>query len=188
MPRALSIAVGFVAFAAACWATAAVAQDAPAAAPPQAERPLDALAWIVGEWTDSAGEARVLVSCQWTKNRNFLTRQFRVADEAGAVLMEGTQVIGWDPQQGRVRSWTFDSEGGFGEEFWTRDGDRWLIKKSFTLATGERASALNVLTRRDDDTATWASHNREVDGRLLPSLPEVTVVRVGADAPAADQP
>ena len=48
---------------------------------------------------------------------------------------------------------------------------------SFVLASGERASAVNVITYVDQDTLRWQSTNREVAGELLPSIPAVTVVR-----------
>ena len=142
--------------------------------------PLEELAWTAGQWTDEAGADRVRVTCGWSKNERFLLRQFSV-EEACEVLLVGTQVIGWDPEAGAIRSWTFDSEGGFGEGRWTRDGERWLSKSSFTLSTGEKASATNVLTRTGEDTATWASINREIDGRLQPNQAEVTVVRVSSE-------
>ena len=91
--------------------------------------------------------------------------------------MEGAQFVGWDPVAGQIRSWTFDSEGGIGEGLWTQDGNRWLVKASFVLADGSRASALNVYTQVDDDTIRWQSTNREIAGELQPNIPEVTVVR-----------
>ncbi len=78
-------------------------------------------------------------------NRKYLKRSFTLRED-GEVVLEGTQMIGWDPIAKRVHSWTFDSEGGFGEAYWIQDGNRWLAKKSFVLATGEKASAVNVLS------------------------------------------
>jgi hypothetical protein len=98
------------------------------------------------------------------------------------VTLEGTQVIGWDPIAGQIRSWTFDSEGGFGEGRWIQDGSRWLIKTSFVLATGERASAVNVITYVDPDTFRWQSIGREIAGELQPDVSEVTVVRKKAES------
>ena len=158
-------------------AEAAESEAEPQTPVPAGVRPLNELAWIVGSWTDAEGSGRVDVECRWTTNRRFLSRNFKVLDDAGELLLEGGQVIGWDPEAAQIRSWTFDSEGGFGEGRWTRDGDRWLIKTRFTLVTGERASALNVLKRVDENTATWTSVNREVGGQLQPNQPEVTVVR-----------
>ena len=46
----------------------------------------------------------------------------------------GTQRIGWDPVAGQFRSWDFDSQGGYSEGLWSRDGDRWIIKMSACCA------------------------------------------------------
>jgi hypothetical protein len=51
------------------------------------------------------------------------------------------------------------------------------VKTSFTLASGERASAINIITYEDPDTLRWQSTNREIAGELQPNIPEVTVVR-----------
>jgi hypothetical protein len=146
------------------------ADDAPVTSP------LEELDWMVGQWVDQGEESTITTKCSWTNNRKFLTRSFSVTID-GRVGLEGTQFIGWDPIAKRIRSWTFDSEGGFGEGRWIRDGNRWLVKMSFVLGGGERASALNVITYVDQDTLRWQSIDREVDGELMPSIPEVTVVR-----------
>ena len=153
------------------------AVNEPAAEVPTAEEPgLEQLDWLVGDWVDEDDQSRVAFSVEWVAKGKFLRRTFAVSDEEG-VVMEGTQVLGWDPANKRIRSWTFDTEGGFGEAFWTRDGDRWIAKKTFTLATGEKASALNVITMIDGDSFQWLSLNREVGGELQPNAGPVTIVR-----------
>jgi hypothetical protein len=37
--------------------------------------------------------------------------------------LEGWQIIGWDPIEERIRTWTFDGEGGFAEGYFTREGE-----------------------------------------------------------------
>ena len=155
------------------------AQSTPAEADAQGA-PLEELEWMIGTWIDKADNSAITTTCSWTKNRKFLTRSFTVAID-GKTGLEGTQVIGWDPIAGRIRSWTFDSEGGFGEGRWIRDGNRWLVKTSFVLATGERASSVNVITYVDQDTLRWQSVDREIGGDLLPNIPEITVVRQRPD-------
>ena len=138
--------------------------------------PLEELDWMVGEWIDQGEDSTITTKCSWTKNRKFLRRSFNVKiDEE--VTLEGDQFVGWDPIENRIRSWTFNSEGGFGEGRWIQDGNRWLVKASFVLADGARASALNVYTYVDADTIRWQSIDREVAGELQPNIPEVTVVR-----------
>lgn len=138
--------------------------------------PLDELEWLIGNWIDEGEGSTIHTRCAWAKNRKFLTRSFAVTIE-GEPSLEGTQVIGWDPIAQRIRSWTFDSEGGFGEAYWLRDGSRWLVKTKFVLATGERASCVNVITYVDPDTLRWQSIAREIDGEVLPNVPEATIVR-----------
>ncbi len=153
-------------------------EDQTAVAPPPEETgpPLEELAWLVGTWVDRGEESAVITTVRWTKNRSFLIRRFQVITD-GKVSLEGKQVIAWDPVRHQIRSWTFDSAGGFGEAIWLRDQDQWLIKKKFTLPEGKRASALNVITYVDDNTFRWKSINREIEGELLPNVPETTVVR-----------
>jgi len=143
---------------------------------PVPDTPLNQLAWLIGQWVDDGEFSNITTKCAWTKNRKFITRSFVVKNDDGATL-EGTQVIAWDPIEQQIRSWMFDSEGGFSVGSWAQDGNRWIIKTSHVLATGERASAINVLTPVDDNTLRWKSINREIGGELLPNIPEVTVVR-----------
>jgi hypothetical protein len=138
--------------------------------------PLEALNWMVGQWVDRGEDSTITTECSWTKNGKFLKRSFKVKiDEE--VTLEGDQFVGWDPISAQIRSWTFDSEGGIGVGVWIQDGNRWLVKASFVLADGARASALNVYTHVDDDTIRWQSTNREIAGELQPNIPEVTVIR-----------
>ena len=87
------------------------------------------------------------------------------------------QVIAWDPAEKRIRSWTYDSRGGFGEGSWTRSGDQWSIRKRFTLPDGGRASGVQVMTRLSDDAFRWKSVNRVIDGSLQPDTDEMTIIR-----------
>ena len=135
---------------------------------------------MVGKSVDNGDDATVITECSWTKNRKFLKRSFKVMIDK-EVTLEGDQFVGWDPIANQIRSWTFDSEGGIGEGVWLRDGNRWLVKTSFVLADGARASALNVYTHVDADTIRWQSTNREIAGELQPNIPEVTVVRQKAE-------
>src|SRR5262245_29483883 len=110
----------------------ALARDTDGDEPSTHER-LQPLEWLVGEWIDESEASVVLTSCRWSADKNFILQdiQLRVA---GRDAMEVTQRIGWDPVNKRIRSWVFDSEGGFGEGVWTRTSDGWLIR-----TTGVRA-------------------------------------------------
>jgi len=137
---------------------------------------LKAIEWLVGKWVDQDEQARVEFDCHWSKNQNFLVRSFSV-DVDDRIDMSGMQVIGWDAAAKRIRSWTFDSDGGFAEATWTHRGDRWFITNTGMLADGRRTSMINVVKPVDDTSFTWRTIERTAGGELLPNIDEVTIVR-----------
>ncbi|HEX3727048.1 MAG TPA: DUF4440 domain-containing protein, partial [Pirellulales bacterium] len=96
---------------------------------------------------------------------------------AGHAVMKGSQRIGWDPLAKMLRSWVFDSEGGFSGGVYTRDGDRWIIKMTGVTHDGKPASATNVITRVDKDRMMWQSRDRMVGDEAMSDIDEVPVVR-----------
>ena len=142
---------------------------------------LKELEWMIGDWIDGDDQDRIETTCSWTRNKNFITRSFKVSIE-DRIDMAGMQIIGWDPAAKRVRSWVFDSDGGFAEAYWTKKEDGWYITTSGTLSDGSSATSVNVITHVDNDEFKWQSVNRTVAGKLLPNIDEVVVVR----APAAN--
>lgn len=143
---------------------------------PPAASPLQDLAWLIGEWIDESPEATGEAAVTWTKNKTFLTYAFRVS-ASDMDDLEGTQVIGWDPAAGTIRSWMFDSDGGFGDGVWTKKGNSWVVKFSQVLPDGRRASATNVYTLVDDNTFSWRSIGRKLDQEFLPNIEDVKMVR-----------
>jgi uncharacterized protein (TIGR02246 family) len=158
------------------WQLDRVSEQEPPAPPPSSYEQLKELEWMIGSWIDQDENATIQTDCEWTKNQNFINRSFAVV-VGDQVDLAGMQIIGWDPAAKQIRSWIFDSDGGFAEGKWTRKGDRWLIQQNGTLPDGSRSSAVNVITRVDDDSFTWQSVQREVNGDILPNVDEVLVVR-----------
>jgi len=144
--------------------------------PPSHYEQLKALEWMVGSWIDEDKEARIETECNWTKNRNFLTRSYSIV-VGDQIEMSGMQIIGWDPAAKTIRSWTFDSDGGFSEGTWTYKKDRWHIRTSGVLADGRKASAVNIMKPVDANSFTWQTTERTAGGELLPSVDEVLIVR-----------
>jgi len=140
---------------------------------------LQELEWMIGSWKDNTSEAEVHTSCGWAANKTFLTRSFSAISKDRGEL-EGTEVMGWDPIKGNIRAWTFDSEGGFSEAIWTRDGNRWLIQSVTTLPDGRKASAHSTITHVSDDKYTWESSNRVLDGEVRPNIDKIEIDRVKA--------
>jgi uncharacterized protein (TIGR02246 family) len=151
---------------------------------------LQELAWLVGQWEGekSASAVGVMTStCDWTANHTFLIRKFTSSRKDGRSLA-GTEVIGWDPRNGRIRSWVFDSTGGFGENIWLRDGKRWIIQHAGTTADGGHAAATYVATPVDGRTFTVQTRDRTVNAEREPGGPVITIKRVAATKPAAEKP
>lgn len=143
--------------------------------PPTPREQLRPLAWLVGDWVDDGGSAVVYSTCRWSPDGNYLLQDFRLQLN-GRDAMNVTQRIGWDPATKHIRSWVFDSEGGFGESVWTRNGDAWVIKATGVRPDGKIASATNVLVQAGKDSYVWRSTDRIV-GDEVGSPIEVKVVR-----------
>lgn len=134
------------------------------------------LEWMVGHWVDQDDAAAVVTDCNWSRNENFLIRTFAL-QIGDAIDLSGMQIIGWDPAAKQIRSWVFDSDGGFGSGTWTKKENRWSVQQSGILPDGRKSSAVNILTQLNDNTFTLQSVNRMVDGDLLPNINEVKVTK-----------
>lgn len=137
-------------------------------------RPLE---WLVGEWENDGGKGEVKMTGRWAPNKTFLMMEYEVKRE-GADPMTVTQRVGWDPLNGVVRSWVFDSTGGFGEAYWERDGKQWIAGAAGVLPDGGAGGQTNVLEFVDDNSFIWRSIDRDVDDQPLPDV-EVKMVRKG---------
>lgn len=136
---------------------------------------LKALEWMVGSWTNETADAEVELECNWTKNKNYLTRAFKIA--IGGQEISGVQVIGWDPAAKAIRSWTFDSNGAFAEGAWELKEGRWFIRNRGVLPDGQSATMVNVMKQVDDNSLTWQTIERTAGDELLPNIDEIQIVR-----------
>lgn len=134
------------------------------------------LEWMIGSWVDDDGEAKLETTCKWTKNQNFIVRSFMVSVE-DTIDLSGIQIIGWDPEANKIRSWVFDSDGGFGRATWVKKNDSWIINAAATLPDGRKSSAIKTMTLVDGDTITWKSTGRSLDGEILPNIGPITIKR-----------
>jgi uncharacterized protein (TIGR02246 family) len=158
------------------WYLASV-RDSEAQAPSNFEHLRD-LAWLIGEWVDEDSKGAVAsVSYEFTENRNFIVSNL-VAAIKDVPISGRTQWIGWDASAKQIRSWSFDSNGGFAEAVWSKDGKKMTIKATATLADGLKVKTTSIVTKIDDDHATWQATNRTLDGKPLPDLEVVKMKRV----------
>jgi uncharacterized protein (TIGR02246 family) len=137
---------------------------------------LTELEWMIGEWLDESSDSMIHARCRWSDDQNFLLRDF-VIHVQGKPVMNVTQRIGWDPLARQIKSWVFDSAGGYGDALWTRNGHQWVIKSTGVLPDGRIATATNILTRTGANTARWASTERTVGGHVAADHHESVMVR-----------
>jgi len=135
-------------------------------------KPLD---WMIGDWIDESRESVVMSSCKWSDNKNYILQDIKIRMK-GRDAMDVSQRIGWDPLTKRIKSWVFDSDGGYGESTWVPDGDHWLVKAASVRRDGTTASATNLFTPTGKDSYTWRSTDRVLGSEVLPAL-EVKIVR-----------
>jgi len=134
------------------------------------------LQWMIGTWVDQDGSATIKTTSQWSKNQNFITRRFSVSID-GESDLSGMQLIGWDPVAQNIRSWVFDSDGGFGDSTWKKKENKWVIRSAATLSDGRKASAVKTLTVLDDQTITWQASGRSINGEILPNIDPIRLTR-----------
>jgi len=137
---------------------------------------LKELEWFVGDWVDKTDDMVFSSIWRWDFNKNFLIQDFNMKGD-GQEELKGQQIVGWDPRDGSVRSWIFDSDGGFGECSWIKEDKSWYAKTLFVLADGRVASATHIYTKIDDKNYTFSSVGRDINGEVLPDIGPFTAVK-----------
>jgi hypothetical protein len=137
------------------------------------------LAWLVGEWASDGDASKVSMHYEWMVNKHFLRGEITVsAGQDGGSTAGGTQIIGKDPQSGRIVSWFFNADGGHGYGEWSRAGNRWMINTTGTSTDGAPTSATNILYHASDTVVSWQSVNRAIGEMHVPDAKEVVIERV----------
>jgi uncharacterized protein (TIGR02246 family) len=134
------------------------------------------LEWLIGTWEARRDDTEIRTTYEWWGDKAFLRVDITLKQKDGTT--NGFQMIGKDASTGQLRSWTFDPEGSFGEATWTRDGKKWIQDSAGVLADGKVMAATNILTRIDNDSFTFQSVERTVDGEAVHDIPPVRVSRV----------
>jgi uncharacterized protein (TIGR02246 family) len=132
---------------------------------------------LIGDWVSADKGKSVQLRCRWKLNKSFLLAEYTV--KVGSQESTTEQQLGWDPVNQQVRSWYFDSTGGFGEATCTQVGDTWVSEAIGVLPDGRIGTATNVLRMIDDKSFVFSARNRAVDGRPLADT-ETRFVRNGA--------
>jgi uncharacterized protein (TIGR02246 family) len=139
---------------------------------------LQELSWLIGSWKTKGEGPVVETTFRWIANRSFIQRDYAVR-QGGLAKSSGTQIIGYDAQAGRIRSWSFDSSGGQGTSLWSATPEGWRMESTGTLPDGTPTSSRELLIRVADenDVFGWRSFDRKVGQASLPDTREVVLDR-----------
>jgi uncharacterized protein (TIGR02246 family) len=143
---------------------------------------LQPLAWLIGDWVNEGSDAHVKISYRWSPDGNFILGDIEVHLAADKAKISSSQRIGWDARLGKIRSWIFDADGGFGESVWTSLGDSWLIRSTAVTPDGQSGMARVELIPIAADRYLLRGSDRMI-GDVPEEDYELTVVK---RPPAAD--
>ncbi|MBX7104106.1 MAG: nuclear transport factor 2 family protein [Gemmataceae bacterium] len=153
----------------------ASARDLPETEGQAADRGLREMQWLTGEWVGEDKGTTIRLTVKPELNGKFALMKYEVKGPKETMTI--IQVLGWDPTEGALRSWTFDSRGGFGESAWVRDGSVWAGDTTGVLPSGQVGTALNIIRLAGPNSFVWQSTQREVGGQPIPDH-EIKYTRV----------
>lgn len=141
-----------------------------------AARPLDDLEWLIGAWTSEDYGSTTESVCRWVANKSFVERTY-VVTNPDQTTASGIQIIGYNPQGDHLQSWSFTSDGGFAVGVWSPRENGWAAEIRGTTGDGIGTTAVNLLTKLDDNAYSWRSVSRTAGGVALPDTHEVVIKR-----------
>lgn len=145
-------------------------------APPTHYEQLKNLDWMIGQWSTKTENFSFSSASAWDTNKNFISSK-TVVSFLGEPEFDVQQIIAWDPFQKKIRSWIFDTDGGFGEGTWINKGDVWYVSLVFTLPDGRKATSTQIYKKIDNNNFTFASEDRDIDGKMLPNIQPIEITR-----------
>jgi uncharacterized protein (TIGR02246 family) len=137
---------------------------------------LKELEWLIGTWHVATKDREVTTVYEWDENKAFIRGKYTIK-EGAKVVESGTQFIGKDNAAGAIHSWVFQSDGGFGDGLWTREGKKWSVGVHGVTPDGRELTATAIYIRVDADTYTWQSVDQAVDGIPIPDTKPIKVTK-----------
>ena len=159
------------------WVMASVHEASRAAPAPVSK--LQDLDWLVGKWRSKTDDVVAESDIRWRGNKSFIEREYTVR-KGEATTNSGLQIIGWDPQEGQIRSWSFDATGGYGTGLWSQTADGWMIDHIGTLPDSTPTASRDYVVHvpGQDNVLGWRSTHRMAGDSVLPDTAEVVFDRV----------
>jgi uncharacterized protein (TIGR02246 family) len=134
------------------------------------------LEWMLGDWKAERNGSKLNLHVDWADNKKFLRWNYQIA-KAGEPLQTNTEIIGFDPNLEEIVSWSFDTNGAFGQASWQKNDKDWQMNSVKTAPDGSRLTASNIITPNKSGFS-WQSINRTAAGMPLSDTGELQIERV----------
>lgn len=134
------------------------------------------LEWLIGTWRMDTKDREVTTTYEWDENKTFIRGKYSIK-QGGKLVESGMQMFGKDNADGGIRSWVFQSDGGFGDGLWTREGKKWTVDFDGVTADGQKLNATVIYLRLDANTFTWQSVQQTVDGQPIADSQPIKVTK-----------
>src|SRR5262245_46884179 len=134
------------------------------------------LEWLIGTWRMDTKDRDAITTYEWDENKAFIRGKYSVK-QGGKVTESGMQMFGRDNAEGGIRSWVFQSDGGFGDGIWTRDGKKWTVDFEGVTPDGKKLTATVIYVHVDANTFTWQSVEQTVDGQPIANTQPIRVTK-----------
>jgi uncharacterized protein (TIGR02246 family) len=130
-----------------------------------AASPTQGLQWLAGEWQSEGGRTPVTVTGRPVLGKMFMQLEFAIKRPDGDLTV--LYLFGYDPVTEQLKSWTFDSAGGYGEALWVREGNQWTGQAIGVLPDGGSGTTTYIVKFVDDNNFVLQMRDREVAGQPL---------------------
>lgn len=139
---------------------------------------LSSLDWLIGDWATERNGGKVRMKADWIGDGNFIQCRYEI-NKPGQATQIDYQVIGWDPKEEEITSWTFGAAGGCIYGHWRHENNNWIVESHGTAADGSKLYARNVISVTDPNNFSWQSQNRKAGGIALGDTEPLTITRSG---------
>jgi hypothetical protein len=146
---------------------------------------LEALSWLVGDWVNEGDDGKVEFSYKWSEDGNFLLGDILIKQD-GQVIRKTSQRIGWDANEGQLRSWNFESDGGFGQSLWTPTDEGWVLHSAATGPDGTEARATLTMIPTENGRYIVKGSDRMVGDIMEPDFEYIVAKKPPAPAAAGN--
>lgn len=127
-----------------------------------AQHRLAQLTWLVGAWEGRHGETTVTMTTSWHPSGAFLIQVF-TALAVGRSEIKLERRLAWDESQKVIRSWTFQSDGGFSSGVWRQEAGAWIYSSNGVTPAGEKTRFVSFWAPEGNEQIWVRLHEAGVD-------------------------